>query len=229
MTEATGEPNHEMRRYSLGIIDLYHVHIGALAEAISPDQAASHVGQTETVCGTVASTHYAPRSHGQPTFLNLGHAYPNEDFTAVIWGENKSAIRNAGRPGRASHLRHRPDQALSWQTRGDPRKLIPIEGVIEPVHRPNRAATDKGKRPLMSDGDLDSLIRMAAFEHVRVLTLAHDHLTAPVGGRIHFPWRAHSTDQSPARDIQAKADALPPVHQDGVSKNRAESVVRRSA
>jgi hypothetical protein len=43
--------------------------------------------------GTVASTHYAPRSRGQPTFLNHGHAYPNEDFTAVIWGENRSQFR----------------------------------------------------------------------------------------------------------------------------------------
>ena len=30
----------------------------------------------------------------------------------------------------------------------------------------------------MSDGDLDSLIRMTAFEHVRMLAAAHDHLTA---------------------------------------------------
>ena len=30
------------------------------------------------------------RSHGQPTFLNLGHPYPNEDFAAVIWGENRA-------------------------------------------------------------------------------------------------------------------------------------------
>lgn len=29
----------------------------------------------------------------------------------------------------------------------------------------------------MSDGDLDGLIRMAAFEHVRMLATAHDHLT----------------------------------------------------
>lgn len=48
------------------------------------------MGQVEIICGNVASAHYAPRSRGQPTFLNLGHAYPNEDFTAVIWGENRS-------------------------------------------------------------------------------------------------------------------------------------------
>jgi DNA/RNA endonuclease YhcR with UshA esterase domain len=62
----------------------------ANAADISPNEAANHVGQAETVCGTVASAHYAPRSRGQPTFLNLGHAYPNEDFTAVIWGESRA-------------------------------------------------------------------------------------------------------------------------------------------
>jgi hypothetical protein len=62
----------------------------AHAATIAPNEAATYLGQTETVCGTVASAHYAPRSHGHPTFLNLGHAYPNEDFTAVIWGENRA-------------------------------------------------------------------------------------------------------------------------------------------
>ena len=54
-----------------------------------PVEASKHVGETATVCGTVVSAHYAPRSRGQPTFLDLGHAYPNEDFTAVIWGEDR--------------------------------------------------------------------------------------------------------------------------------------------
>ena len=43
-----------------------------------------------TVCGSVASAHYAPQSRGQPTFLNLGQAYPNDEFTAVIWGEDRA-------------------------------------------------------------------------------------------------------------------------------------------
>ena len=66
--------------------------ITASAAVLSPDNAANHVGQTETVCGVVASTHYAPHSRGQPTFLNFDHPYPNEDFTAVIWGEHRSAF-----------------------------------------------------------------------------------------------------------------------------------------
>jgi hypothetical protein len=62
----------------------------ASAAVLGPGDAATHIGEDATVCGIVASAHYAPRSHGQPTFLNLGHAYPNEDFTAVIWGEDRA-------------------------------------------------------------------------------------------------------------------------------------------
>jgi hypothetical protein len=39
-----------------------------------------------TVCGKVVSTHYAKSSKGEPTFLNLDEAYPNEVFTILIWG-----------------------------------------------------------------------------------------------------------------------------------------------
>jgi len=67
----------------------------AYAAVLSPSEAATDVGQNGTVCGIVASAHYAPRSRGQPTFLDLGHAYPNEDFTAVIWGDDRPKF---GRP-----------------------------------------------------------------------------------------------------------------------------------
>jgi len=38
------------------------------------------------VSGFVASARYAESSMKQPTFLNLGKPYPNQDFTVVIWG-----------------------------------------------------------------------------------------------------------------------------------------------
>lgn len=79
-----------MMKQAAIVAGLIFVSFAARAAIISPDQAANYVGQTETVCGTVASTHYASRSHGQPTFLDLDHPYPNEDFTAVIWGENRA-------------------------------------------------------------------------------------------------------------------------------------------
>ena len=57
---------------------------------ITPAEARSHVGSRRTVCGTVASATYASGSRGQPTFLNLDRAYPNQIFTALIWGQNRS-------------------------------------------------------------------------------------------------------------------------------------------
>ena len=56
---------------------------------LSPTAAKDHVGETTTVCGNVASTHYAASTKGQPTFLNLDKAYPNQLFAIVIWGSDR--------------------------------------------------------------------------------------------------------------------------------------------
>lgn len=64
----------------------------ALANAqnsISPAQAKDHVGENATVCGNVASTHYAARTRGNPTFINLDKPYPDQIFTALIWGTDR--------------------------------------------------------------------------------------------------------------------------------------------
>ena len=61
----------------------------AVAATISPEGAQAHAGETATVCGTVESAHFAPRSRGQPTFLDFGRPYPNEMFTALIWGSER--------------------------------------------------------------------------------------------------------------------------------------------
>ena len=71
---------------------------------ISAFEALEHVGEEATVCDSVASTRYASSSRGQPTFLNLGRAYPNQPFTIVIWGSNRSNFPEA--PERAyAHTR----------------------------------------------------------------------------------------------------------------------------
>ena len=58
-------------------------------------EAKDHAGETATVCGNVVSTRYAASTKGQPTFLNLDKPYPNQIFTVVIWGSNRSKF---GRP-----------------------------------------------------------------------------------------------------------------------------------
>jgi hypothetical protein len=42
------------------------------------------------VCGKVASTHFASKSKGEPTFLNLDDPYPKEVFTILIWGGDRA-------------------------------------------------------------------------------------------------------------------------------------------
>jgi len=64
----------------------------AFAGPLTADEAVKHVGETATVCGTVASANYAVRSRGQPTFLNLDKPYPNELFTVVIWSESRPSF-----------------------------------------------------------------------------------------------------------------------------------------
>jgi micrococcal nuclease len=59
-------------------------------ERISPLEAAKYVGKSATVCGKVASTAYAIQVAGRPTFLNLERPYPNQLFTVVIWGSERS-------------------------------------------------------------------------------------------------------------------------------------------
>ena len=61
----------------------------AQSNKITASEAKDHVGETRTVCGKVASTHYASGSKGQPTFLNLDEAYPKEVFTILIWGSDR--------------------------------------------------------------------------------------------------------------------------------------------
>ena len=57
---------------------------------ISSLQARNHIGEYSKVCGLVASTHFANRSRGAPTFINLDRPYPDQVFTAVIWVEDRA-------------------------------------------------------------------------------------------------------------------------------------------
>jgi len=57
---------------------------------LSAVEAKDHIGETATVCGNAVSTRYAASTRGQPTFLNLDKPYPNQIFTVVIWGSDRS-------------------------------------------------------------------------------------------------------------------------------------------
>ena len=59
-------------------------------QRISPAEAGKYVGKPVTVCGKVASTAYVVQAMGRPTFLNLERPYPNQPFSVVIWGTERS-------------------------------------------------------------------------------------------------------------------------------------------
>jgi DNA/RNA endonuclease YhcR with UshA esterase domain len=61
----------------------------AQEKSITAKDAASHVGEVQTVCGTVATTKFSSQSKKQPTFINLDQPYPKQIFTIVIWGSDR--------------------------------------------------------------------------------------------------------------------------------------------
>ena len=59
------------------------------AGTLGTADAASHVGESATVCGKVAGTKYADEVNGAPTFINLDAPYPRQVFTALVWGRSR--------------------------------------------------------------------------------------------------------------------------------------------
>ena len=57
--------------------------------SFTAEQAGVHIGETTTVCGKVTGAHYAKKSKGKPTFINLDGRYPNHIFTILIWDEDR--------------------------------------------------------------------------------------------------------------------------------------------
>jgi len=82
------------RRANTGIflflaLALFGINTQSQIKKLAAPEAKDHIGEQATVCGKVASTHYAAMSRGKPTFLNLDKPYPNQIFTVLIWGENR--------------------------------------------------------------------------------------------------------------------------------------------
>lgn len=56
-------------------------------------EAKDHTGEKITVCDKVFETRFLENSNGQPTFLNIGAAYPNSPFTIVIFGNERANFK----------------------------------------------------------------------------------------------------------------------------------------
>jgi hypothetical protein len=77
---------------------------GHAQTAISATEAKDHVGERTTVCGEVASAHYAAKSRGNPTFINLDKPYLNEIFTVLIWGSDRPKFGDPEESYRSKHI-----------------------------------------------------------------------------------------------------------------------------
>ena len=51
------------------------------------------VGQRAVVCGTVANVTFASAVGGQPTYVNLERAHPEQPFDVVIWGRHRDRFQ----------------------------------------------------------------------------------------------------------------------------------------
>ncbi|MGB9069378.1 MAG: hypothetical protein WCC21_12495 [Candidatus Acidiferrales bacterium] len=79
-----------MRKWTIAVLLIAPVFASAQKTHLTAQEAKTHVGETQTVCGKVVSARYATGSKGQPTFLNLDQPYPKEIFTILIWGDDRS-------------------------------------------------------------------------------------------------------------------------------------------
>ncbi len=64
-----------------------------------------YVGKRTTVRGQVVGVHYATAGEGQPTFLDVGRAYPDpQRFTIVIWGRDRDNFPTAPEQAYRGHV-----------------------------------------------------------------------------------------------------------------------------
>jgi hypothetical protein len=71
------------------IVILLAISIAHAQKPLTTTEAKDHIGEKATVCGDVASAHYAAATRGNPTFINLDKAYPGQVFTVLIWGSDR--------------------------------------------------------------------------------------------------------------------------------------------
>jgi len=110
------------------VIALFSIHCAFAQKSISAPEAKSHIGEQARVCGKVASTHFAYRSKGSPTFLNLDEPYPNQVFTAMIWIEDRAKF---GYPEKRYANQHVCVVGLIQSYRGTPEIILRNPAQVE--------------------------------------------------------------------------------------------------
>ena len=75
----------------------------AFATTLTPAEAGKHVGETATVCGTVASAHL-PQNAREPILIDLDKRYPDQIFTIVILGRDRAKFGTLDQSVLGQHL-----------------------------------------------------------------------------------------------------------------------------
>ena len=84
----------------LAVVAAFLAWFTAQGQVLTTAQAKDHVGETATVCGTIASETTATESRGTPTFVNFDQPYPHQVFTVLIWGSDKAEVGTVPETGR---------------------------------------------------------------------------------------------------------------------------------
>ncbi len=95
---------HKTRALVIPMVVVLSAALGYAQTSISAAEAKNHVGERGTVCGEVVSTHYAERSRGNPTFINLDKPYPDQIFTVLIWGSDRPKFGDPETTYRNKHI-----------------------------------------------------------------------------------------------------------------------------
>ncbi len=61
----------------------------AQEDMVRAHEALEHAGEYAMVCGVIADARHARDSRGEPTYLNFDKPYPEQEFTAVVWGRDR--------------------------------------------------------------------------------------------------------------------------------------------
>jgi hypothetical protein len=75
-----------MKHLILSIVILLVANFSFCQTEIKLEDALKHINDSVKVCGKVAGIRFLENSEGQPTFINMGAAYPKQLLTVVIWG-----------------------------------------------------------------------------------------------------------------------------------------------
>lgn len=79
-----------MKHFILGTLTLLAVNFSFCQTEIKVQDVSKHINDSVRVCGKAASIRFLENSEGQPTFINMGAAYPRQLLTIVIWGTVRS-------------------------------------------------------------------------------------------------------------------------------------------